>query len=72
MPKFIINANPQSNGDYEVHNATTGCSYMPAPSNQIDLGNHADCFGAVREAKSRYPARRINGCFYCCNPCHTS
>lgn len=29
MSKFIINKNQQTNGDHEVHNLTTGCSFMP-------------------------------------------
>ncbi len=35
MPNYIINKNSQPNGDHEVHNATTGCSYMPNVENQI-------------------------------------
>lgn len=72
MPRFVINVNAQSNGDHEVHNATAGCSYMPAPENQVDLGLHATCHGAVAEAKSRWPGARINGCFYCARACHTT
>jgi len=72
MARFIINKNAQDNGDHEVHNATTGCAHMPNSENQIDLGNHSSCHGAVADAKSRWPDNRINGCYYCCNPCHTS
>ena len=72
MPRFIINKNAQSNRDNEVHNATTGCTYMPNPENQIDLGTHVDCHGAVSQAKRTWLNERINGCYYCCNPCHTS
>ena len=74
MPRFVINKNEQTNGDHEVHNATTGCSFMPNPENQIDLGTHTSCHGAVAEAKNRWPAQshKIDGCYYCCNPCHTS
>jgi hypothetical protein len=72
MNKFIINKNQQPNGDYEVHNATAGCSYMPQPHNQVDLGYHSDCSGAVSAAKRANPALRINGCYYCCRACHTS
>jgi hypothetical protein len=73
MSKFIINKNRQPNGDYEVHDATTGCQYMPAPENQIDLGYHPSCHGAVAEAKRRWPSEgRINGCFFCCPACHTT
>ncbi|ECF2367391.1 hypothetical protein E1890_22535 [Salmonella enterica subsp. enterica serovar Mountpleasant] len=72
MPTYIINKNQQSNGDHEVHNTTTGCSYMPHSDNQIDLGYHASCHGAVSTARQRWPDHKINGCYYCCNPCHTS
>lgn len=70
MPNFIVNTNAQSNGDHEVHNKTDGCSYMPAASNQKDLGTHVSCSGAVTEAKRTYS--QSNGCYYCCNACHTT
>ncbi|MBB87297.1 MAG: hypothetical protein CMP06_08370 [Xanthomonadales bacterium] len=72
MPRFVMNKNAQSNGDHEVHNTTSGCRYMPQPFNQIDLGVHLTCHGAVAQAKRQYPSWRINGCYYCCNVCHTS
>jgi hypothetical protein len=72
MPNFIINSNAQSSGDHEVHNTTTGCSYMPAASSQIDLGYHPNCQSAVADAKRRWSNNRINGCYYCANACHTS
>ena len=72
MAHFVINKNTQTNGDHEIHDATNGCAYMPAAENQIDLGIHANCHGAVLEAKSRWQNARINGCYFCCNPCHTS
>lgn len=72
MPRFVMNRNRQQNGDLEVHNLTTGCSYMPLPSNQIDLGVHSDCRGAVLQAKLTYRSERINGCAFCCRACHTS
>lgn len=72
MANYIINKNQQPSGDYEVHNATTGCDHMPNPANQIDLGFHTTCHGAVSKAKRRWPNERINGCYYCCNPCHTT
>lgn len=74
MQRFILNKNQQANGDYEVHNRTTGCDWMPAPENQIDLGYHPSCHSAVQDAKQRYPgaASGINGCAYCAPSCHTS
>lgn len=70
--KYVLNKQPQSNGDYEVHNMTTGCTYMPNPENQINLGIHSSCVNAVAHAKSQFSNIKINGCYFCCNPCHTS
>lgn len=70
MPYFIVNKNTQANGDHEVHNTTTGCSYMPSSENQISLGEHSTCHGAVTKAKNYYS--QVNGCYYCCSACHTS
>ena len=72
MNRFIINKNTQANGDNEIHNATTGCLYMPNSENQIDLGSHGSCREAVAYAKGKWPSNKINGCYYCCTPCHTS
>lgn len=72
MQKFIVNKNAQNNGDHEVHNATTGCTYMPNSENQVEAGFHSTCAGAVAEVKRNNPTHRINGCYYCCNACHTS
>jgi len=72
MARFIINKNPQANGDQEVHNATTGCAHMPNVENQIDLGYHASCQEAVFLAKQKFTGHKIDGCFYCSKACHTS
>ncbi|SKC34438.1 hypothetical protein CZ809_04058 [Photobacterium piscicola] len=72
MPNFIVNKNAQPNGDHEVHNLTNGCSFMPNPENQVNAGFHQTCAGAVAEVKKNNPALSINGCYYCCNSCHTS
>ncbi|TMP49496.1 hypothetical protein CWB79_20230 [Pseudoalteromonas sp. S1649] len=72
MYLFVINQNSQSNGDHEVHNKSIGCSYMPNPEKQVSLGYHNSCSSAISAAKSKWPQNKINGCFYCCNACHTS
>lgn len=72
MPIFVINKNQQQNGDHEVHNKSTGCIFMPDATSQIDLGYYASCREAVAQAKQQWPGNRINGCYYCCNECHTS
>lgn len=72
MPNYIINKNAQSNGDHEVHEVASDCPHMPASENQIVLGWHSTCHGAVSEAKRRWPEHKIDGCYHCCNTCHTS
>jgi len=72
MHRFVLNSNQQTNGDHEVHDASTGCHYLPSAQNQIDLGWHANCQGAVAQARRQWPGSRINGCYYCCRQCHTS
>lgn len=70
MASYYINNNIQDNGDYEVHKE--GCSHFPT-ENYTYLGDYYNCASAVSEAKRRSPNRsRINGCYYCSNPCHTS
>lgn len=71
MPNYCVNTNPQpGSGDHEVHDlaSTKGC--LPDPANRLDLGWHANCTGAVKEAKKHYSD--VNGCFYCANECHTT
>lgn len=70
MPQYYVNTNAQQNGDHEVH--TDPCPYPPNAANRVDLGWHANCFGAVVSAKQRWPHARINGCYYCCGACHTT
>ncbi|HAU22900.1 MAG TPA: hypothetical protein DCS24_09995 [Erythrobacter sp.] len=69
MLYFIVNKNPPPNGNYEVHNATTDCNWMPVTGSQLNLGDHDDCAGAAVEAKETYP--QSNGRYYCCCACHT-
>lgn len=68
MAKYYVNKNAQTNGDHEVH--TTGCSFLPNPENRKYLGEFTSCAPAVREAKKTYS--QSNGCYYCCNSCHTT
>lgn len=71
MPYYIVNTNVQpESGDHEVHEKNSTCTHYPEPHNQLDLGFHVSCHSAVREAKKTYPT--ADGCYYCCNECHTS
>ena len=64
--RYYVNKNAP-NGDHEVH--TTGCPKPPLEENRISLGLHDHCRTAVADAKKLYA--HVNGCYYCCNPCHT-
>lgn len=72
MQDFVINSNAQSNGDHEVHNRSHGCPFMPDIEDQVDLGWHPNCHSAVAEARRLFPGKRVNGCYYCANQCHTT
>lgn len=71
MPSFYVNKNAQNNGDHEVHETNSDCSHHADLANRHDLGNFSSCKGAVQEAK-RLGYKKANGCYYCCNDCHTS
>lgn len=70
MSQYIINANAQRTGEHEVHRVDT-CQWLPDPQNRVPLGDHPNCLSAVATAKRRYPNASIDGCAYCCAPCHT-
>lgn len=69
MPNYVVNTNPQTNGDHEVHDTAT-CTRLPQPQHQLTLGWHASCLSAVVAAKKVY--WQSNGCYYCSPACHTS
>lgn len=74
MTNYIVNKNAQViSGDHEVHvtprSSCTSPSY-PLPENQVSLGYHPNCAGAVQEAK-RLGYQTANGCYFCAFACHT-
>lgn len=66
--KYYVNKQAQNNGDHEVHDEA--CSYLPAITNRIYLGEFYSCQSAVIEAAKHY--LKTNGCYYCSRTCHTS
>lgn len=70
MPNYIVNRNPQSNGDYEVHDQASSYGCLPEPANRVLLGAYSSCSGAVSDANAR-GYRPANGCFYCAFACNT-
>lgn len=65
---YYVNDNAQNNGDHEVH--VEGCTFLPEAANRTYLGLFDKCQDAV--AKARKTHTQANGCYYCCNPCHTT
>ena len=61
-----MNKNAQNTGDNEVHDKT--CQFVPKPENQLDLGYHPSCHGAVAKAKQINPM--ADGCKFCSPQCH--
>ena len=63
MDEFVLNLNPQrDSGEYEVHNVTRGCRYLPC-ENPYPLGRCENARSAVAKAKAHHPdkASMING-----------
>lgn len=75
MAKYIINKNKQdseSGENHEIHNEDY-CKRLPNYENRIDLGYFNNCKDAMDNAIKRFPksSKEIDGCFWCCNDCHT-
>ena len=72
MPQYKLNRTAQPNSqDHEVHTVGRPCYWRDRAVNLEDLGWHANCRDAIREAKRRHPSWRINGCATCTPECHT-
>ena len=69
MDAYCVNRNAQSSGEREVHNISTNCSFLPAPENRVDLGQHSSCESAITAAQAIYDL--VDGCAYCAADCHT-
>ncbi|MCK5612560.1 hypothetical protein KAR91_62390 [Candidatus Pacearchaeota archaeon] len=67
MEKYCVNKETKDNpkGNHEVHKK--GCHKWP--ENGEDLGEFADCHGAVQKAKD-LGYSKVDGCVHCCPDCH--
>jgi hypothetical protein len=55
MPEFCVSQEPQPTGEHEVH-----AENCPAwPTDNVSLGWHRDCQGAVRDARIYDPLPRL-------------
>ena len=73
--RYFMNAHQQQNGDFEVHDAK--CQYGELVVRAVELGDYQNCQPAVQKAEAMYGVQarqkggQVNGCYYCCNSCHT-
>ncbi len=67
MKHYYVNKNAQSTGEYEVHEES--CNYLPSSDNRKYLGYFSSCHEAIKKAKEDF--YDVDGCYYCCNECHT-
>lgn len=70
MAQCYVNSQAQPNGDHEAHRIP--CPRPANESNRVYLGFFNTCNQAVAVARRRFPLWRINGCYWCSHPCHTS
>ncbi|MBS4744077.1 hypothetical protein B9G52_10520 [Bacillus safensis] len=66
---YYYNINTDINGNHEVH--TEDCSYLPDTRNREYIGYEPDCKSAINRAKRETSKYNFDGCYYCCNECHT-
>lgn len=64
---YYVNDDAQPTGEHEVHRQ--GCSYMPGERNKQHVGYFDSCQPALVAAAAHYP--NVDGCYFCCRPCHT-
>ncbi len=63
---YYVNKNANDNGYHEIHQE--GCKWMPNDENAVYLGKFNNCHEAYNEALKLFS--KVDGCYYCCRPCH--
>lgn len=67
--KYYVHTLTDNQNDHEVH--TEYCSHLPLAVNRRYLGEFTSCQPAVQVARN-LGYSRVNGCYWCSTPCHTS
>ena len=63
---YFINKHAQETGEHEVHRED--CTWLPEDENRLYLGMFNNCIDPVKKSSHYYPM--VDGCYYCCRPCH--
>lgn len=66
MSTYYVSKYPNEKGKHEVHKKL--CEHKPPPESLIELGDFQICSDAILKARTIYP--EVNGCYFCCFPCH--
>lgn len=69
LPSYYYDTNTDVNNITEVHKE--GCSRMPDDFHRVAIERFSNCHDAISKAKEEYPWKNFDGCYYCCNECHT-
>ena len=68
MNHYFFNIHSDSNENHEIH--TKDCAFLPSLLNREYIGYYSSCQEAMKAAKSKYPNKKFDGCYFCCNECH--
>lgn len=66
---YYFNNNVDSHGKHEIH--TEDCIYLEKTYNKTIIGDFKNCNDALKNTIFRHFPKRFDGCYYCCNECHT-
>lgn len=69
MNYYYYNNNTDNKGNHEVH--TDNCTHLPTANNRRAIGYAANCQSAINSVKQTTGKTNFDGCYYCCNACHT-
>ena len=67
MAAYLVNAETDDKGNHEVHTST--CTHLPKAQHRRTLGAFSGCHTALAAARRYY--NKVDGCYYCCKPCHS-
>lgn len=65
---YYFNIYSDSKGNHEIH--TKDCVFLPSVLNREYIGYYSSCQAAMKAARSKYPNKKFDGCYFCCNECH--
>jgi hypothetical protein len=65
---YYFNKHIDDKGRHEVH--TENCNFIPHVGNREYIGYFSNSIYAIHEAQRKYPYKKFDGCYFCCNETH--